>query len=57
MSMLGSIEKNRTIARTYGFLILLVLILLSRYGRPLLEWIFAKLYQFFIENGVLNIGS
>ena len=57
MSMLGSIEKNRTIARTYGFLILLVLILLSRYGRPLLEWLFAKLYQFFIENGVLNIGA
>jgi hypothetical protein len=57
MSMLGSIEKKRTIARTYGFLILLVFILLSRYGRPLLEWIFAKLYQFFIENGVLNIGA
>ena len=55
--MLKSIEKIRTIAKTYGFLILLVLILLSRFGRPLLEWIFAKLYEFFIENGVLNISA
>lgn len=57
MSMLGSIEKTRTIVRTFGILILLVLILLSRYGRPILEWIFAKLYEFFIENGVLNVSA
>lgn len=54
--MLQSIEKKRAIGRIYGFLILLILILLSRYGRPVLEWLFAKFYQFFIENGVLNVS-
>jgi hypothetical protein len=57
MSMLQSIEKNRLIGRTYGFLILLVLIVVSRYGRPILEWLFVKLYEFFIENGALNLSE
>lgn len=50
-------EKARLILSVYGLLILLILILVSRYGRPLLEWLFVKLYQFFIENDALNLSE
>jgi hypothetical protein len=46
-----STQKFQAVFKAYFLAILLVLIVASRYGKELLEWMFLKLYQFFIERG------
>lgn len=49
-----STQKFQAVFRAYFLAILLVLIIAGRYGRDLLQWIFVKLYQFFIEHGKIE---
>jgi hypothetical protein len=44
-------EKYQTELLMYWFTVILVFIILGRYGKQAIEWVLMKLYEFFIQKG------